>query len=131
MLTQRAQHAGGSLNRMAALAEQWRADAELLARYGSAQLAQVCRQHADEIDAAQRDDDAEMLTLEAAERESGYSRDRLRHMVADGDVPNAGRKGAPRIRRGDLPRKSRAPLRAVGFDVSARAAELVRSGGAR
>ncbi|MDB4890458.1 MAG: hypothetical protein JWL61_2313 [Gemmatimonadetes bacterium] len=40
-----------------------------------------------------------------AVRESGYSADRLRHKIAAQEIPNAGRKGSPKIRRADLPRK--------------------------
>ncbi|HEX8726058.1 MAG TPA: hypothetical protein VF737_11785, partial [Gemmatimonadaceae bacterium] len=36
----------------------------------------------------------------------GYSKDHLRKCVADGTIPNAGSKGRPRIRRGDLPKKA-------------------------
>ena len=48
----------------------------------------------------------------------------LRELVAAGEVPNAGRKGAPRIRRADLPRKPGAKSES-GYDVSADAAALV------
>ena len=36
---------------------------------------------------------------------SGYSADHLRSLVATGAIQNAGRRGSPRIRQGDLPRK--------------------------
>jgi hypothetical protein len=49
--------------------------------------------------------EAEILTLAEAAQESGYSGDHLRHLIADGTLDNAGRKGSPRIRRGDLPVK--------------------------
>jgi hypothetical protein len=38
---------------------------------------------------------------------SGYSTDHLTALIRKGTLPNAGRKHAPRIRRGDLPRKPR------------------------
>ena len=99
------------------LPERWRADAETLSRHGADSLARVCRAHADELEEALRDAASEALDLAAAARESGYSRDRLRHMIAAGELANAGRKGAPRIRRGDLPVKAGA--RPAKFDVSA------------
>lgn len=40
-----------------------------------------------------------------ADRESGFSVGHLYRMVGTGQIPNAGRKGAPRIRRRDLPRR--------------------------
>ena len=89
------------------LAQRWRQDADLLDRY-EPNLARVCRDHADALDAATRSVADDALDLAAAARESGYSPDRLRHKVAAGEIPNAGRKGSPRIRRGDLPIKKRA-----------------------
>lgn len=47
----------------------------------------------------------ELLSLHQAAAESGYSVDRLQKLVASGEIPNAGRKGKPAIRRSDLPRK--------------------------
>ena len=107
----------------AELAARWRADAVLLERYGSP-LAAVCLRHADELDAALRTVADDALDLAAAARESGYSPDRLRHMVAAGTLPNAGRKGSPRIRRGDLPRKRRGT--SGPFDAAATARDLLR-----
>jgi hypothetical protein len=56
-------------------------------------------------------DEDEVLSLSTAARESGYSVDRLQKLVADGSIPNAGRKGKPGIRRRDLPRKPASALR--------------------
>jgi hypothetical protein len=47
----------------------------------------------------------EVLTLTNAARESGYSAEHLRHLVASGQLANAGRKHAPRVKRSDLLRK--------------------------
>ena len=38
--------------------------------------------------------------------ESGYSEDHLGRLVRAGTLRNYGRKGAPRVRRGDLPRRA-------------------------
>lgn len=43
------------------------------------------------------------LTLAAASSLSGYSTDHLSRLIREGSVPNAGKKGSPRIRRADLP----------------------------
>lgn len=107
------------------LAERWRADADVFERYADTQLAKIARVHADELAAALRTLDGEALNLAAAASESGYSVDRLRHMVSAGEIPNAGRKGAPRVKRGDLPRKSRKA--AGGFDAAATARDIVRA----
>lgn len=110
-----------------ALAASWRQDADVLDRNGAEQLARVCRTHADELEAALRSVADDALDLATASRESGYSPDRLRHLVADGALPNAGRKGAPRIRRGDLPVKRR--VTGGPFDAAATAHDLLSTGG--
>jgi hypothetical protein len=103
------------------LAIRWRTDAEVLERYDQ-QLAKVCLRHAEALEAALREADDELLTLADASAESGYSVDRLRHKVADGEIVNRGRKGAPRIARGDLPVKRTTPS---GFDASAAARLMI------
>lgn len=60
---------------------------------------------ADELERAIATAADETLTLAEAALESGMHPDTLRHLVAAGKLANAGRRGAPRIRRGDLPRK--------------------------
>ena len=89
------------------LAIQWRADADVLERRNAPDLARVYRSVADELDAALRAVDDDTLSLAEAAEVSGYSLDRLRHKVTAGEIPNAGRKGKPLIRRGDLPSKKR------------------------
>lgn len=103
------------------LAARWRRDATTLEQYDP-RLATVARQHAEQLEAALRDVSNETLDLASAAKESGYSADRLRHKVANGEIPNAGRKGAPRLRRGDLPSKRRA---SGGFDAAAVASQIV------
>ena len=50
--------------------------------------------------------DAEALTLSEAARESGYSADHLGSLIRQQTIPNAGRSGAPRIRRADSPQRN-------------------------
>lgn len=52
----------------------------------------------------------ERLTLAQAALRSGYSAEHLARLVRVGTLPNAGRRGSPRIRAGDLPVR---PQRAV------------------
>jgi hypothetical protein len=102
----------------------WRQDADVFDRHQDTRTAALLRSHADAIEAALRSQDDDALDLATAAMLSGYSTDRLRHMVAAGDVPNAGKKGAPRIRRGDLPIK---PGRARGgFDATLAASEVLQ-----
>ena len=68
----------------------------------------------------------EELTLAESELASGYSKRRLSELIADGTIPNLGRKGAPRIRRADLPRKAKAASN--GFDAGAEARAIMEAG---
>lgn len=45
------------------------------------------------------------VSLKEASAIGGYSMDRLQHIVAAGEIDNIGRKGKPKIRRGDVPIK--------------------------
>lgn len=103
------------------LAASWREEAEhLRERYGLEEMASLCRVHAAELDEAIRDVMEEELTLAEAAEESGYSDRRLRQLVAKGSLPNAGEKGRPRLRRGDLPRKPRKDPGAFDADAEVR-----------
>lgn len=102
----------------------WRARAGDLERYAPA-AAEAFRQAATELEEHVHAAGAEELTLDQAASESGYSKRRLRELVAAGTVPNSGRKGAPRIRRSDLPRKPRSSGPEGGYDVAADADGLL------
>jgi hypothetical protein len=93
------------MDALIALVERWKADATILEAYGANQ-AVVARKYATELEAGILEWQLEALTLSAAERESGYSYSTLQQMVADGEVPNAGEKNKPRIRRCDMPKKA-------------------------
>lgn len=92
-----------------ALGTSWRNRATELRRYGAEQQALTLEIAADELDRALRAVKEEVLTLRAAAETSGYSERRIREMIADGTIPQAGRRGAPRVRRGDLPTRRRNP----------------------
>ncbi len=113
------------------LAVSWRDKATELRPYapGPATAFEVC---AGGLEAALRANESSTLTLPEAAAESGYSADRLRHMIAEGKIPNVGRKGAPRIRRANLPVKpGRAKPAVSGFDAGAFARSLLPGGGGR
>ena len=63
------------------------------------------------------------LSLGEASQRSGYSVEHLGRLVRKGTISNAGRKGAPRIRVSDLPRKF-ARSRSRSYDVDADARTL-------
>lgn len=105
------------------LSAAWRARAAELRRYAPA-AAEAFEAAAEELAAALIEGEGELLTLAEASRESGYSERRLREKLSNGDLPQAGRKHAPRIRRGDLPRRQKKGP-AASYDVAKDAAELL------
>lgn len=99
------------------LPSKWRERGDALRQYGGAEgPARAWEQAALELETALRAHDDEPLSLAAAAADSGYSADHLARMVRDGKIPNAGRHGAPLVRRGDLPMK-RSHLRTSGAEV--------------
>jgi hypothetical protein len=68
-----------------------------------------------------------VLSLREAASRSGYSVEHLGRLIREGRVPNAGRKGTPRIRAADLPRKPRslAPVGPQAYDPGADARNLL------
>lgn len=88
------------------LAARWRADALVLRKYMAESQAELLERCADEMEAAEASRQLEAVTLEEAVELSGYSYSHLQHLVADGTIENVGKKGAPRIRREDVPRKA-------------------------
>ena len=115
------------MDALRALAAGWRSEADTLeSRYSDDRTARLFRLHAAEIDEAIRAGEGEILTLTDAARCSGYTPDHLRHLVADGDIPNAGERGRPRIRRGDLPAKPGANYDAASDEATREARDILR-----
>ena len=102
---ERAAENSGKVTTRRDLVHRWIEEATSLEHWGDDRGATILRQCATELDAAARAHDDEVLTIAAASTASGYSCDHLRALVARGGIPNAGRKGSPRIRRRDLPAK--------------------------
>jgi hypothetical protein len=84
----------------------WRDQATDLRSWGADAQALVLERVASELEAAFAQQNDETVTLTEAARISGYHPDHIGRMVRDGDIPNAGRKHAPRVRLGDVPRKA-------------------------
>jgi hypothetical protein len=62
----------------------------------------------EELEAAVREGEDDLLDLQEAATESGYSADHLSRLLRAGKLPQAGKRNAPKIRRRDLPRKPEA-----------------------
>lgn len=90
---------------LADLPSAWRTRAEELRPY-SAPAAEAWSRAADELQEALGAAEQEQLAPADAARESGLSERRLRELVVEGKLANVGRRGAPRYRRADLPRRA-------------------------
>jgi hypothetical protein len=96
------EHSSGTPNDLAA---QWRERAALLREYGDGNTARLWLIAAKELEQAIQAAGEETLSLTDAARLSGFTADHLGQLVKRGKIRNAGRPGAPRIRRCDLPAK--------------------------
>ena len=105
-------------------AQRMREDADLFERRGLKDLAGMVRSYADELDAYEEDHSSELLTLDEAAAASGYHKDSLSRMISEGKLSNAGKHGAPRVRRRDLPKK---PARAARSQASTAGPQLVKA----
>ena len=89
--------------RLNELAARWLEEARTFESYDDGRGASVVKKCAAELQRCLVARGNEVLTIAQASAESGDSQDHLRSLVARGDIPQAGRKGSPRIRRRDLP----------------------------
>jgi hypothetical protein len=90
------------------LLSQWGSQAMTLRSFGATTQAAAIERCALQLEQALAAEDGELLTLQQAALLSGYSADHLGRLVRQGSVRNMGRPRAPRLRRGDLPRKAAA-----------------------
>ncbi len=84
------------------LPDRWRAAAEDLRRYGADGQATALDACAAELEAEEQDYLFETLTLEKAAEELGVSYDTMSRRILRGEIPNAGCKGKPLVRRSDI-----------------------------
>lgn len=87
------------------LAAQWRSKASVFRAHEQASVAIAYELCARGLDEALTSIEVAPLSLSEAAELSGYSQDHLGRLIRDDKIPNAGRKGAPRIARRDLPMK--------------------------
>ena len=92
-----------NIDRLRELAEVWRAEAEVLRKRGATAQAETLESCVADHEQVLNDWHTQELTLRQAAEESGFSYSRLQQMKS----LNVGASGARRIRRCDLPYKSR------------------------
>jgi len=114
------------------LPKRWRERAAALRDWGADEAAaRLWERAAVELEQALRAAGAETLTLVQAAHETGLTADHLGDLVRQGKIPNAGRKGAPRIRRADLPAQQTPvrPLRVGGDPTITELKQAIQQGG--
>ncbi len=84
------------------LADRWRDEAAMLERRGLEREARMVESFAGDLEQRLREWELQELTLEQAATELGLKYDTVQRRVACGELPNAGCKGAPLVRRCDL-----------------------------
>lgn len=113
---------------LAARLSQGRREAqELDERYSQGALARLTLKHVEEIEGDLTALLDEALTLKQAADETGYSDDYLGRLVRDGKLENVGRKNAPRVRRGDLPRKAHLQESETTFSLGSTRMQIARA----
>lgn len=110
---------------LASLPADWREQAATLRDVGAEPNAKTLEWAAMQLENALRTAADSLLSLQEAAGESGYAVDTLRHKIAANSIPNAGRKHAPLIRRGDLPKRARG-LQPSEYDPLADALAIAR-----
>lgn len=93
---------------VSALPDIWRTIAATLRAEACTHAAEVIERRALELENCLKSEDGELLSGTQAASASGYAADHLRRLVMRGELKNYGKKGAPRYRRADLPRKAKA-----------------------
>ena len=108
----------------------WRNEAAAFRRrHVLVDAAALCEEILEDFEAVNHSEREDILSLQQAAAESGYSADHLGRLVRIGRIPNAGRPNSPKIRRRDLPlRPSRArQLASLGTHVGPSRVEIARS----
>lgn len=87
------------------LADRWEREADRLRARGLEREAQMEESFAEELRDTLTLVETDTVTLQEAAALGGYSYSHLQHLVSEGEIENVGEKGAPRIRRADVPVK--------------------------
>lgn len=93
-------------NSVGELIENWRTLAETMRKCGAESSASALEYCARELASALELAKLEALSLEDAAKESGYSYSSIQKRVASGELTNVGKKGSPKVRRGESPPES-------------------------
>jgi hypothetical protein len=87
------------------LITRWQDEAAVMEKYGDARGASIVRLMVGELRAAMDAQEEELLSAREAAKRTGYHEDTIGRWLADGTIPNQGKRNRPLVRAGDLPRK--------------------------
>jgi hypothetical protein len=120
-----------STNRADELRMKWQGAANNFRTYGAAEYAAMMDQVLADFEHALRDDGEVFLNLTQAARVTGYTPNHLGRLIADKQLKNYGRAGAPRVRLAELPKKrvSIASQSTAPYDAGTDARLLLRRRG--
>lgn len=94
------------MGRSAEILEHWRLRRDEFKKLqASVDGARICDEVLADLEAIVKGGLDDLLSITQAARESGYSARQLSREIRAGRLRNFGRAGAPKLRRGDLPRK--------------------------
>ena len=80
----------------------WRSTAEQLRAHAAHGAAKAYERAAEQLESSAMAANEQLLSLKDAAHECGFSTRTLRRWIETGQLPNIGRRNAPKIRRGDL-----------------------------
>jgi hypothetical protein len=92
-------------NQIVDVVAEWRDQANTFRDHAQESVAIAYERCAKRLEVLLSEHAGTLLTLKEASAIGGYSVDHLGRMLREGGLPNAGRTGAPRIRRVDVPTK--------------------------
>jgi hypothetical protein len=91
------------MDTLRALAEKIRSEADWWEQRGHRGEAVCCREHAQLLEDALRQEECALLAPDDAAAYSGYSKAHLRYLVTQGKLVNRGRPRSPLYRKSELP----------------------------
>jgi hypothetical protein len=105
-----------------------RADVAILRHYGAELSARAAENVLTRVESALHAEAEELLSIGEAALRTGRSRDTIERAIRQRRLPNAGRRGKPKVRAGDLSifrRRSIAPSEMHAYDVAADVRDLL------
>lgn len=101
-----------------ALLERWEQELEVLRRCGATEAASTRERDIEDLRAWWTERQYDLLTLGEAAHYSGLAQGTVANKIRSGEIPNAGDKHRPRVRRCDLPARAPGPPGRPDLDLA-------------